>query len=341
MEALVSVGVSEIILAVNVEPEQMLKYLRELEQFYNIKIHLSKEESPMGTAGPLALAKKYLDQEDGSDFFVLNSDVICEFPFKELLEFHRAHNHEGSIVVTQVNDPSKYGVVLFDNDNESPDAKGRIQRFVEKPQRLFLFMIWLQIDFVGDKINAGIYLFKPSILKRIELRPTSIEREIFPAVAADGQLHAFVLPGYWMDIGQPKDYLSGSVLHLNSLAKKSPEVLAQGSNIIGNVLIHPSAIIAQDSLLGPDVVIGPNVVVQSGARISRSTLLEGVKVERCAWLKSTLVGWKSTIGKWARLEAGTVIGEDVQIGDDVLVSSAIIFPHKGVKDNTKIGEIIY
>lgn len=127
--------------------------------------------------------------------------------------------------------------------------------------------------FVGDKINAGIYCLSPSILNRIEPRPTSIEKEVraglaggiypghcdagwrymsgvlrrwlgllghciqlvaaqphmcsctlltalgplplahttqvFPAVAADGKLYAMALEGYWMDVGQPKDYLTG------------------------------------------------------------------------------------------------------------------------------------
>jgi mannose-1-phosphate guanylyltransferase len=64
-------------------------------------------------------------------------------------------------------------------------------------------------EFVGDKINAGIYVCSPDLLKRIELRPTSIEREVFPHVAADNRLYSFTLQGYWMDIGQPKDYLQG------------------------------------------------------------------------------------------------------------------------------------
>lgn len=62
---------------------------------------------------------------------------------------------------------------------------------------------------MSDRINAGIYVLSPEVLKRIELRPTSIEREIFPAIAADSRLYSMLLPGYWMDIGQPKDFLSG------------------------------------------------------------------------------------------------------------------------------------
>lgn len=67
-------------------------------------------------------------------------------------------------------------------------------------------------EFVGDKINAGIYVVSPQVLNRIELRPTSIEREVFPHVAADKRLFAFTLPGYWMDVGQPKDYLKGALM---------------------------------------------------------------------------------------------------------------------------------
>ncbi len=63
--------------------------------------------------------------------------------------------------------------------------------------------------FQGDKINAGIYVLNPEVLERIELRPTSIEKETFPLIVRDKRLFAFVLQGYWMDVGQPKDYLTG------------------------------------------------------------------------------------------------------------------------------------
>lgn len=49
-------------------------------------------------AGPLALARELLNIDD-EPFFVLNSDVICDFPFKDMLQFHRNHGKEGTIVV--------------------------------------------------------------------------------------------------------------------------------------------------------------------------------------------------------------------------------------------------
>lgn len=53
------------------------------------------------------------------------------------------------------------------------------------------------------------YIFNPSVLKRIELRPTSIEKEIFPNMSQESELYAMELEGFWMDVGQPKDFLTG------------------------------------------------------------------------------------------------------------------------------------
>lgn len=89
----------------------------------------------------------------------------------------------------QVEDPSKYGVIIH-------DADGLVQRFVEKPK-----------EFVGDKINAGIYVCSPEIIRRIPPKPTSIEKEVFPHIAQENKLYTLVLEGYWMDVGQPKDFL--------------------------------------------------------------------------------------------------------------------------------------
>ena len=70
-----------------------------------------------------------------------------------MVEFHKSHGREGTIVVTKVDEPSKYGVVVYDQ------STGKIDNFVEKPQ-----------EFVSNKINAGLYIFTPSILDRSEVR---------------------------------------------------------------------------------------------------------------------------------------------------------------------------
>ncbi|EFH43599.1 hypothetical protein ARALYDRAFT_913419 [Arabidopsis lyrata subsp. lyrata] len=299
IEALKAAGVSEVVLAINhQQPEVMLNFVKEYEKKLEIKITFSQETEPLGTAGPLALARDKLVDESGQPFFVLNSDTNCA---------------EASIMVTKVDDPSKYGVVVTE------EGTARVESFVEKPEH-----------FVGNKINAGIYLLNPSVLDRIELRRTSIEKEIFPKIASEKKLYAMVLPGFWMDIGQPKDYITGQRMYLNSLREKAPQDLATGDNIFGNVLVDKSAVIGEACLIGPDVVIGPGCVIDSGVRLFGCTVMRGVWIKEHASISNSIVGWDSTVGKWARVVNITVIGKDVHVADAEVYNSGVVIEEQGL-----------
>jgi mannose-1-phosphate guanylyltransferase len=323
IEALKAAGVDEVVLAINYQPEVMMNFLVDFEKKLGMKITCSQETEPMGTAGPLALARDKLDDGSGEAFFVLNSDVISEYPLKEMIEFHHNHGGEATIMVTKVDEPSKYGVVVMD------EKKGAVQRFVEKPQQ-----------FVGNKINAGIYLLSPKTLDRINLRPTSIEKEIFPKIAAENQLFAMVLPGFWMDIGQPRDYNTGLRLYLDSLKQKMPKLLASGPSYIGNVIVDESAQIGEGCLIGPDVSIGQGCIIEAGVRLSRCTIMRGVRVKKHACISGSIIGWHSTIGQWARIENMTVLGEDVHVRDEVFSNGGVVLPHKEIKTSILKPEIV-
>lgn len=343
IEALAAVGVKDIVLAVNYRPEVMVSHMKEYEDKLGIKISFSVETEPLGTAGPLALARDILAKDD-EPFFVLNSDVICEFPFEEMVRFHRAHGGEGTILVTKVDEPSKYGVIV------TVPGTSQIERFVEKP-----------VEFVGNRINAGIYIFNPSVLNRIQPVPTSIEKETFPAMVRDGELHCMDLEGFWMDVGQPRDYLTGIGLYLGSLEKqKSPNHQSQSASslpsphpsagkkalavgdfkTIGNVLIDPSASIGHGCVIGPNVTIGPNVVVEEGVRITRAAVFEGAKIKSHAWINNSIIGWRAVVGSWVRMEGTSVLGDDVQVRDELYVNGAVVLPNKSISHNISDPQII-
>lgn len=322
IEALVQVGVNHVILAVSYLSDMLQREMEVEAKRLNIKITLSQETEPLGTAGPLALARHYL-QADDEPFFVLNSDVICEFPFEDMIKFHKDHQCEGTICVTKVEEPSKYGVVVYESDT------GKIERFVEKPR-----------EYVSNKINAGLYIFNPTILDRIELRPTSIEKEIFPAMANDKQLYAFELKGFWMDVGQPKDYLTGLTLYLNYVRHKHPERLAKEHGIVGNVLLDPTAKIGERCRIGPNVVIGPRVIVQDGVCLKNCTILADSLVKSHSWIANSIIGWRCTVGKWVRLENTTVLGLDVSVQDELFINGGVILPHKSISESVPEPKIL-
>jgi acyl-[acyl carrier protein]--UDP-N-acetylglucosamine O-acyltransferase len=98
-------------------------------------------------------------------------------------------------------------------------------------------------------------------------------------------------------------------------------------------MIDPTAKIGKNCKIGPNVVIGPNVEVGEGVRLQRSVLLKNCKIKEHAWVKSTIVGWNSTVGRWARMENVSVLGDDVTIGDEIYCNGASVLPHKSIKAN--------
>ena len=96
----------------------MLNFLNEYEKKLEIKITCSQENEPLGTAGPLALARDKLIGESVEPFFVLNSDVICGYLLKDMIEFHKSHGGESSIMVTKVD--YSYTIGLFGTVVENP-----------------------------------------------------------------------------------------------------------------------------------------------------------------------------------------------------------------------------
>lgn len=143
--ALAKAGVDQVILAVGHLPHLLLKQKEALEKTYNITIHFSIEDVPLGTAGPLALCRELL-QTDAEPFFMLNSDVACEFPFERMLNYHKSHGKEGTICVTPVEDPSRYGLVVYDKTTV------RIEVFI-----LFLYFTLYYIYSICSSLYRPIY----------------------------------------------------------------------------------------------------------------------------------------------------------------------------------------
>src|SRR2546430_9150588 len=106
----------------------------------------------------------------------------------------RYHTERGSrttIFLQPVDDPRQYGLV-------ETDATGRLGRFREKPPA--------DAEITTDTVNAGIYLIETALLGRIPAdRPSSIEREFFPALIADGvPSYGWCVPAYWRGRGDPR-----------------------------------------------------------------------------------------------------------------------------------------
>jgi D-glycero-alpha-D-manno-heptose-7-phosphate kinase len=175
-------NVKEIILAVHYMSEKIKSYFGSGNRF-GVDITYSEEETPLGTAGAIKKAEKYID----NTFLVLNGDSYSKIDLEKFLNFHKSEKSDATLSLKNCENASHYGTVII-NDN-------KITNFLEKKESL------------KGLINTGIYLFEPTIFDYISSgKKISLEEEIFPLLARKGNLNGYIQGGYFIDIGRPETY---------------------------------------------------------------------------------------------------------------------------------------
>ncbi|MDQ3940063.1 MAG: NDP-sugar synthase [Actinomycetota bacterium] len=253
-------------------------------------VEVTHEAEPLGTAGALKHAEAFVDDET---FLAFNGDILTDIDLDALIAFHRDRSAVGTIFLTPVEDPSRFGVV-------PTDERGRVEAFIEKPSAE---------DAPTNLINAGIYVLEPSVLDRIPAGDVySAERQLFPQlVEDDAGLFALALDGYWLDIGTPASLLQANLDTLTgAYAPPGAGAVRADANIVDE-----TAMVADDARL-TSACLGAGVVVSAGASIAESVLLDRVDIGRGATVE------RSILGEGARVRPGAVVSErTIADGDEV------------------------
>lgn len=284
-------GVTEAVLSLGYKPDAFLAAFPTGEAA-GVKLHYAVEPSPLDTAGAIRFAAEaagFLDDGD-EPIIAVNGDVLTTLDLTAQMAFHREKGARATIALTQVEDPSAFGVVPCHPD-------GRVMAFVEKPPR---------DEAPTDWINAGTYVLEPSVVRAI---PTgeriSIERVTFPALVAEGSLFAVHSPTPWIDAGIPSTYLQANLDALD-----------------GGVAVAPASIFVDSSATIERSVIGDGCEIAAGAVVRRSVLLAGVRVEAGATIEDSMVGDGATIGAGASLRALSVVGDGAMVEAGAVLEGA-------------------
>ncbi|MFV1992112.1 MAG: NDP-sugar synthase, partial [Acidimicrobiales bacterium] len=185
-------GVDEVILSLGYRPDAFEKAYPD-GLCVGMKVSFVVEDEPLGTAGAIRFAAVRANIDD--TFLVLNGDVLTDLDITSLVAYHRDRLAEGTLNLTRVDDPSRFGVV-------DTDENGRVLQFVEKPP---------PEEAPTHYINAGTYVLEPSVLDVIPAgRAVSIERETFPYLVDSGGLFANQSDAYWIDTGTPETLLQAN-----------------------------------------------------------------------------------------------------------------------------------
>ncbi len=254
------------------------------------------QEEPLGTAHAVMCAKELLD----GPIVVAFADTL----FKA--DFEIGDECEGMLWVSQIDDPSSFGVVKL-------DAAGNIVDFVEKPQ-----------TFVSDLAMIGIYYFKDGAALK-----TEIDYLIDNAVIKSGEYQlpdalrrltekgTKFTPGKvseWLDCGNKEVtvYTNQRVLEYDA-EKKINTVHASLQNI--NSIIIPPCFIGEGVII-ENAVVGPHVSVGAGSKISNSrienSIIQGATIIDNTNMKDSMIGANAKVlGK----------AQDLSVGDYCSINS--------------------
>ncbi len=307
-------GIDEVILSLGYLPDAFLRAYPD-GVVGGVKLAYAVEPEPYDTAG----AVRFATEETGVDgtFVVLNGDVLTDLDLSSLVAFHRRQGALATIHLHPVEDPSRFGVVVTDEE-------GRVGAFIEKPPR---------DEAPTNLVNAGTYVLERSAIERVPLgRRVSIERETFPGLAREGVLYAFADDGYWLDTGTPDAYLQA---HSDLLARGAPTGTARQT--APGVFTEPTVTLAGQasgpSYLAEGVyvgagatversVLGPGCRVEEGAVVADSVLLDEVSVARGSTVSGSILGDRVSVGERCQVSALSILGTGVIVPSGTELESA-------------------
>ena len=295
-------GIKEIAFSVGYKPQAIRKVYGDGRKL-GVKIHYALEKEPLGTGGAIKNAERFVK---GSPVVVLNGDILTDLPLKKMIAFHQRKKSKATLGLVRVEDSTAYGLVLLDKG-------GRITRFLEKPTRE---------ESVTDTINAGVYLFEPSVFDLIPPKVNySAERGLFPGLLeSKAPFYGYVWGGYWQDIGTPRKYLTThwdilkGAFPLPVKFRKKGQVyfgkgvrLAKGARVTGPAIIGDGSILEAGAQIRPYTVLGAGCRVKAGGTLSKSVLWDGVLVAPGIHLEEVVLGQKAQA--LSNLPKGTVLGD--------------------------------
>jgi len=291
-------GVAEVILAVNHLSDKLKVEVSRRK--LDTKTVLSVEETPLGTGGPISLASPLLNRDEL--LIVANGDVISDIDLQGLITAHVQSGAEATIALVSMEDARPFGLATL-------DANDRITGFEEKSET----------NRGPSWINAGVYALTPKVVAMIpQGRSVSLEREIFPVLASQGEMRGWRHVGFWYDIGKIPDYINANRQLLQRAEFRettSVETSVPMAKIRQPSYIGKNCRIEDTAKLGPYTILSERVSVKGGAQVSETIVFEQTSLgENCA-IEDSLIGEGVTVGKETRIGRGSLIAGQVVIPD--------------------------
>lgn len=293
IESLRDNGITDILLIVRYKEEIVRNYFGDGSDF-GVNISYKTQKDFLGTANAISYGEDFIDDS----IIVLNGDIILDDEIiHEIIKKYNYLSPDTLMLLTEVEDPSAFGVVEIEN--------GNIKNIVEKPKRG---------EAPSNLVNAGIYIFNKDIFDKI--RETEIsergEYEITDSVSLQIEDNKKVI-GHktskdWIDVGRPWELIevneeligklkteikgtveAGAVIH-GEVFLDEGSVIKAGVYIEGNVYIGKNCDIGPNSYIRGNTYFGDNVHVGNAVEIKNSIIMENTNVSHLSYVGDSVIG---------------------------------------------------
>ena len=293
IESLRDNGITDILLIVRYKEEIVRNYFGDGSDF-GVNISYKTQKDFLGTANAISYGEDFIDDS----IIVLNGDIILDDEIiHEIIKKYNYLSPDTLMLLTEVEDPSAFGVVEIEN--------GNIKNIVEKPKRE---------EAPSNLVNAGIYIFNKDIFDKI--RETEIsergEYEITDSVSLQIEDNKKVI-GHktskdWIDVGRPWELIevneeligklkteikgtveAGAVIH-GEVFLDEGSVIKAGVYIEGNVYIGKNCDIGPNSYIRGNTYFGDNVHVGNAVEIKNSNIMENTNVSHLSYVGDSVIG---------------------------------------------------
>lgn len=293
IESLRDNGITDILLIVRYKEEMVRNYFGDGSDF-GVNIFYKTQKDFLGTANAISYGEDFIDDS----IIVLNGDIILyDEIIHEIIKKYNYLTPDTLMLLTEVEDPSAFGVVEIEN--------GNIKSIVEKPKRE---------EAPSNLVNAGIYIFNKDIFDKI--RKTEIsergEYEITDSVSLQIKDNKTVI-GHktskdWIDVGRPWELIEvnedligklkteikgtiedGAFIH-GEVFLDEGSVIKAGVYIEGNVYIGKNCDIGPNSYIRGNTYFGDNVHVGNAVEIKNSIIMENTNVSHLSYVGDSVIG---------------------------------------------------
>jgi NDP-sugar pyrophosphorylase family protein len=322
IESLARSGFNRIIVTTNYLQEQIEGYFGNGSRF-GVSLTYPEEKAPLGTAGSVKNAEKYLDET----FALVQGDNITDINMSEQLRYHRRKNALATLGVIRAEQPWNYGVVVLDQQN-------KIMGFQEKPH---------PEQCRSNLINTGLYILEPDVLDLIPSgRPFDFAKDVFPIILDQGKdLYGYKARGFWTDIGSVDGFLKASYWILSKMTNNiSPSADTGHTKITGSVQIgdrttleeavvrgpvylEDLCVIDRNVFLGPGTTLKRSVSVGGGSKINGALVFDSTRIGSGVILNRCIVDTNCEIGSDSVIETSAILGAGCRIGEGATVCHGV------------------